>query len=321
MVTHVRGGQEASSLRHAAEYDRVAWLAHEVERSRKKCCALPCAAALRSKRPCACQPLGGLARTSEVEKDDRVLPGEESGRDERAAGDTAPERTGAGDRAARRIEAALRITPSLRHSGGSECLARSFGHLGSMLRSVPAFRLSLPDDLDALPGAARHLLDIDAALGRANAMPSTLPRRAPRVGRHAGIDRHARAQRGGEHPTARSPRRPEWRSDCSKTTRSSSWTTVRSIAPPLWSARWRMRTPASGSWPTRTTVATVTRCGPDSSLASSTTSSSPTPTSSSTWRSSSCCCRSSARWTSSWVTGGGVRIPAAAGWRRGAGTE
>ena len=57
------------------------------------------------------------------------------------------------------VEALLLLTPNLGHTGGRVSLARSFGNLGLLLRSVPAFRVSLPDGLDALPGAARRLLD------------------------------------------------------------------------------------------------------------------------------------------------------------------
>jgi len=51
------------------------------------------------------------------------------------------------------------LTPNLVHSGGRAAIAAAFGRLAQLLHTVPAFRASLPDDLDALPGAATSLLD------------------------------------------------------------------------------------------------------------------------------------------------------------------
>ena len=57
------------------------------------------------------------------------------------------------------VEALVLLTPSLAHTGGRASLGQAFGLLGSLLQRVPAFRISLPDSLDALPEAALHLLD------------------------------------------------------------------------------------------------------------------------------------------------------------------
>jgi hypothetical protein len=51
------------------------------------------------------------------------------------------------------------LTPNLTHSGGRAAIAEAFGRLARLLRTVPAFRASLPEDLDALPKAATELLD------------------------------------------------------------------------------------------------------------------------------------------------------------------
>jgi hypothetical protein len=51
------------------------------------------------------------------------------------------------------------LAPHLVHSGGRQALAAAFGRLAQLLGSVPAFRVSLPDRLAALPGAAAALLD------------------------------------------------------------------------------------------------------------------------------------------------------------------
>ena len=50
------------------------------------------------------------------------------------------------------------LTPSLVHSGGLGSIGAAFGRLAQLLGSVPAHRASLPDDLDALPAAAKFLL-------------------------------------------------------------------------------------------------------------------------------------------------------------------
>ncbi|HEX5375603.1 MAG TPA: hypothetical protein VFW48_05550 [Solirubrobacterales bacterium] len=51
------------------------------------------------------------------------------------------------------------LTPNLTHSGGRGAIAAAFGRLAHLLHTVPAFRASLPEDLDSLPSAAAGLLD------------------------------------------------------------------------------------------------------------------------------------------------------------------
>jgi hypothetical protein len=50
------------------------------------------------------------------------------------------------------------LTPNLTHSGGRAAISSAFGRLARLLHTVPAFRASLPEDLDALPGAGDDLL-------------------------------------------------------------------------------------------------------------------------------------------------------------------
>jgi hypothetical protein len=57
------------------------------------------------------------------------------------------------------------LTPNLTHSGGRAAIAAAFADLARLLGTVPAFRASLPEDLDALPGAAAELLDGTASRG------------------------------------------------------------------------------------------------------------------------------------------------------------
>ena len=57
------------------------------------------------------------------------------------------------------------LTPNLVHSGGRTAIGVAFGRLARLLGSVPAHGVSLPDDLDALPIAARDLLDVIAQPG------------------------------------------------------------------------------------------------------------------------------------------------------------
>jgi len=57
------------------------------------------------------------------------------------------------------------LTPNLVHSGGREAIAAAFGRLARLLRTVPAFRASLPESLDSLPAAAAALLDGIASRG------------------------------------------------------------------------------------------------------------------------------------------------------------
>jgi hypothetical protein len=56
-------------------------------------------------------------------------------------------------------EAVALLTPHLIHTGGEASLATSFARLGSLLRRVPAYRVSLPDDRAALPEASGQLLE------------------------------------------------------------------------------------------------------------------------------------------------------------------
>jgi hypothetical protein len=51
------------------------------------------------------------------------------------------------------------LTPHLVHTGSEASLAASFARLGSLLHWVPAYRVSLPDDLAALPEISRRLLE------------------------------------------------------------------------------------------------------------------------------------------------------------------
>lgn len=51
------------------------------------------------------------------------------------------------------------LTSHLVHSGGRDAIGAAFGRLAKLLHTAPAFRVNLPDDLGALPGAAATLLD------------------------------------------------------------------------------------------------------------------------------------------------------------------
>jgi hypothetical protein len=51
------------------------------------------------------------------------------------------------------------LTPNLIHSGGRAAIGIAFARLAGLLGSVPALSVALPDDLDALPGAAQVLID------------------------------------------------------------------------------------------------------------------------------------------------------------------
>jgi len=51
------------------------------------------------------------------------------------------------------------LTPNLIHSGGRASIAAAFQRLAGLLGSVPALRISLPNDLAALPQACRGFLD------------------------------------------------------------------------------------------------------------------------------------------------------------------
>jgi hypothetical protein len=51
------------------------------------------------------------------------------------------------------------LTPNLIHSGGRASIGAAFQRLAALLGSVPALRISLPDDLGALPQARERFLD------------------------------------------------------------------------------------------------------------------------------------------------------------------
>lgn len=57
------------------------------------------------------------------------------------------------------------LTPNLVHSGTRTAIANAFAQLARLLHSVPAFEVSLADDLSALPGDAKGLLDAIATAG------------------------------------------------------------------------------------------------------------------------------------------------------------
>jgi hypothetical protein len=57
-----------------------------------------------------------------------------------------------------RAEALTRLTPNLVHGGGTGSIGAAFGRLARLLGSIPAYSASLPDDLGALPEAAKSLL-------------------------------------------------------------------------------------------------------------------------------------------------------------------
>ncbi len=51
------------------------------------------------------------------------------------------------------------LTPNLIHSGGRASIATAFQRLASLLGTVPALQISLPDDLEALPEICQRFLD------------------------------------------------------------------------------------------------------------------------------------------------------------------
>jgi len=57
------------------------------------------------------------------------------------------------------------LTPNLVHSGGRDAIGAAFERLAGVLGTVPAHRVSFPDDLDALPGAAEAFLDSTGVRG------------------------------------------------------------------------------------------------------------------------------------------------------------
>lgn len=52
------------------------------------------------------------------------------------------------------------LTPNLIHSGGRAAIAAAFQRLAALLATAPAFEISLPDDLEALPEACQRFLDV-----------------------------------------------------------------------------------------------------------------------------------------------------------------
>ena len=56
-----------------------------------------------------------------------------------------------------RAEALVRISAHLIHAGGESAAAVSFGRLAALLSEVPAYAVSLPDDIERLPAAAERL--------------------------------------------------------------------------------------------------------------------------------------------------------------------
>lgn len=57
------------------------------------------------------------------------------------------------------------LTPNLIHTGARASIGAAFERLATLLRSVPAFDVSLPDDLGELPAATRAMLDATAVRG------------------------------------------------------------------------------------------------------------------------------------------------------------
>ncbi len=57
------------------------------------------------------------------------------------------------------------LTPNLIHSGGRASIAGAFQRLASLLGTVPALEVSLPDNLDALPAACQRFLDVTGVGG------------------------------------------------------------------------------------------------------------------------------------------------------------
>jgi hypothetical protein len=54
------------------------------------------------------------------------------------------------------------LTPNLIHSGGRASIGAAFARLATLLGSVPALGVSLPDDLEALPATAQRLFALIA---------------------------------------------------------------------------------------------------------------------------------------------------------------
>ncbi len=57
------------------------------------------------------------------------------------------------------------LTPNLIHTGARASIGAAFARLARLLGTVPAFSVSLPDDLGELSGAARRMLDSTAGRG------------------------------------------------------------------------------------------------------------------------------------------------------------
>jgi hypothetical protein len=57
------------------------------------------------------------------------------------------------------------LTPNLIHSGGRAPIAAAFQRLATLLGSVPALEIALPDDLEALPETCQRFLDATRVRG------------------------------------------------------------------------------------------------------------------------------------------------------------
>jgi len=64
-----------------------------------------------------------------------------------------------------RARALALLTPNLVHSGGRASIGAAFQRLAALLGSVPALRISLPDELDALPAIHQRFLDSTGVRG------------------------------------------------------------------------------------------------------------------------------------------------------------
>jgi hypothetical protein len=64
------------------------------------------------------------------------------------------------------------LTPNLVHSGGRGAIAAAFARLARVLGAVPVLRVSFPDDLGALPDAAKSFLDSTSVRDRLAPVPT-----------------------------------------------------------------------------------------------------------------------------------------------------
>ena len=87
------------------------------------------------------------------------LPGREPGMMPAAAVILLEPRGGDGTLAGmQRAQALVELSPHLLHAGGRDPAAAAFARLAGLLGTVPAFRVSLPDDLAALPATAAAMV-------------------------------------------------------------------------------------------------------------------------------------------------------------------